>query len=99
MGQATLIIRERRVDGSGGILDIKVWRVPNSVLPSRHVYKYSLYYGRDGKRLVGYDNERGKGDHIHVNGLEKAYLFTTLEKLLADFFEEVRTQEKADDKP
>jgi len=27
--------------------------------------KYSLFYGRAGSRIVGYDNERDKGDHRH----------------------------------
>jgi len=26
MAKATLIVRERRIDGSGGIMEIKVWR-------------------------------------------------------------------------
>ena len=99
MARATLIIRERRVDVSGGILDIKVWRVPAPVPPSIHTYKYSLYYGRGGQRLVGFDNERGKGDHIHVTGQEKPYSFTSLDILLKDFFAVVRALEDHDDKP
>lgn len=85
-----MIIRERRVDRSGGILEIKVWRVPTPVPPSEHDLKYSLYYGRKGERLVGFDNERGKGDHMHILGEERPYIFTTLEALLADFFTEVK---------
>jgi hypothetical protein len=34
---------------------------------------------------VGFDNERGKGDHKHVLDVESAYRFTTSEKLLEDF--------------
>jgi hypothetical protein len=55
------------------------------VPPSRHRYKYWLFYGRPGERLAGFDNERGKGDHKHVLDMESAYRFTTLEKLLEDF--------------
>ena len=90
MDKATLIVHERRVDASGGILEIKVWRVPNPVQPSTHEYKYALFYGRPGIRLVGFDNEFGKGDHMHVAGSEMPYSFTSLERLLADFFVEVR---------
>jgi len=36
MGKAPLIVHERRVDASGGIMEIKVWRVPHAVRPSRH---------------------------------------------------------------
>jgi hypothetical protein len=90
MAKATLISHERRVDASGGIMEIKVWRVPNPVRPSTHDYKYSLFYGRRGVRLVGFDNELGKGDHLHVAGIEKPYAFADLGRLLADFFAEVR---------
>jgi hypothetical protein len=39
---------------------------------------------------VGYDNERGKGDHRHFRGAETAYAFTSVEKLVADFWSDVR---------
>ncbi len=71
-------------------MEIKVWRVPNPVQPSKHEYKYSLFYGRPNLRLVGFDNEQGKGDHMHVAGAERPYSFTDLDQLLADFFAEVR---------
>ena len=90
MPDAALIIRERRIDASGGLMEIKVWRVPSPVPPSEHDYKYSLYYGRHGVRLVGYDNERGKGDHMHIAGTEQPYRLVSLRQLLADFFAEVR---------
>jgi hypothetical protein len=31
---------------------------------------------------VGYDNERGKGDHRHFQGVESAYAFTSVEQLI-----------------
>jgi hypothetical protein len=90
MTRASLIVHERRIDASGGIMEIKVWRVPGPVQPSTHDYKYSLFYGRPGRRLVGFDNELGKGDHMHIAGVESPYNFASLEQLLADFFAEVR---------
>ena len=41
--------------------------------------------GRDGQRLVGYDNERGKGGHKHIGAVETRYKFVSIEKLVADF--------------
>lgn len=82
---AELLIRERMLFADGAIIEIKVWRVPGSVPPSRHDLKYSLFYGRPGLRLVGYDNERGKGDHRHYLDREEPYVFATIEQLLADF--------------
>ena len=80
-------LKESRDDGS--IIEIVVWQVPKSVPPSKHAYKYRLYFGKDGTCRVRYDNERGKGDHKHVGEVEKDYIFESLEKLLADFRSDV----------
>ena len=42
------------------------------------------------RRVVSYDNERGKGDHRHVRDQEEPYIFTTVEQLVADFLADVR---------
>jgi hypothetical protein len=55
------------------------------VVGSAHSFKYSLYFGRAGERLIGYDNERGKGDHRHYGDREEIYDFVSVEKLMADF--------------
>ena len=34
--------------------------------------------------FVGF-NERGKGDHCHVGGRERAYAFVSVEQLVEDF--------------
>jgi hypothetical protein len=81
----------QRVDyDDGGIVEMVIWRVPAPVLPTSHGLKYSLFYGRPGIREVGYDNERGKGDHRHFKGREMSYRFTTVEQLMADFWVDVR---------
>jgi hypothetical protein len=49
-----------------------------------------LFYGRPGIREVGYDNERGKGDHRHLRGVESPYRFSTVEQLMSDFWSDVR---------
>jgi hypothetical protein len=41
------------------------------------------------ENFVGYDNERGKGDHRHRHGREDSYRFTTVEKLVSDFLADV----------
>ena len=87
--RATLVIRERIVFDDGALIDMKVWQVPKPVPPSGHSLKYSLFYGRPGQRLVGYDNERGKGDHRHYADREEAYSFVSIERLLADFRSDV----------
>ena len=67
-----------------------LWRVPSPVRPSVHGLKYSLFYGRPGIREVGYDNERGKGDHRHYGDLEEPYSFAGVDQLIADFLADVR---------
>ena len=43
-----------------------------------------------GKRLVGYDNERGKGDHRHIGRVQMPYAFTDVATLLRDFLQDVK---------
>ncbi|MGH9616092.1 MAG: toxin-antitoxin system TumE family protein [Acidobacteriaceae bacterium] len=83
--KADLLIHERVFFEDEFMIEIKVWRVPEPVPPTTHGLKYSLFYGRAGFRIVGYDNERGKGDHCHYKNQEQTYEFTSIEKLLADF--------------
>jgi Family of unknown function (DUF6516) len=83
--EAILLLRSKEVFPDGAILEIVIWKVPDPVAGSAHTFKYRLYYGRNGQRIVGYDNERGKGDHCHLDGKEYPYLFTSAQALLADF--------------
>jgi hypothetical protein len=86
---ARLLHRERMNFDDGGVVEMVLWCVPEPVAGCRHPYKYRLYYGRGGTRIVGYDNERGKGDHRHRGGSEEPYRFTTVEKLINDFLADV----------
>ena len=63
--------------------------VPRPVPPSEHGFKYRLVFVRDGVRVVGYDNERGKGDHRHLGDTERPYRFKDVPKLLDDFMRDV----------
>lgn len=85
---ADLLYREKR-SYAGGIVELVIWRVPEPLSPSEHPFKYRLVFVRDGKRLVGYDNERGKGDHGHVGKTEQPYLFVDEIRLLEDFWQDV----------
>lgn len=87
---ATRIFYDRMDFPDGAIAELTIWKVPEPVVGSSHSLKYSLFYGYPGRRVVGYDNERGKGDHRHLEEQEKPYSFTTVEKLIADFVADVR---------
>lgn len=79
-----LFFRQRIDYDDGGIVEMVIWRVPSYGAPSLHEFKYSLFYGRVGRREVGYDNERGKGDHRHFRGVETFYPFVGVEQLMVD---------------
>ncbi len=76
----------------GAIVQIKVWRLDHPTGERPHGLKYSLFYGRPGERIVGYDNERGKGDHRHYREREEPYVFVAFERLLNDFWSDVRAE-------
>ena len=86
---AVLLERSKTVLPDGAVVEIVLWQVPLPVAGSAHSYKYRLFYGRDGRRIVGFDNERGKGDHCHLDGQEHPYTFSTVAALLDDFRAEI----------
>ncbi|MEI8394116.1 MAG: DUF6516 family protein [Rhodospirillaceae bacterium] len=92
MTEAVLLRSRKRVYADGAILSIRIWGLVESVPPCEHRLKYSLFYGYPGCRLVGYDNERGKGDHRHLGETETPYLFTNISRLLIDFAEDVERE-------
>lgn len=87
--KARLIIRDRRVFEDGRLIEIVIWKTPVPVPPTGHGLKYRLFYGCKGERILGYDNERGKGDHRHYGDREEPYVFSTMEQLLDDFERDV----------
>jgi hypothetical protein len=96
MRKATPIISTKDLLEDGGIMQIRVWALPIELPPSQHRYKYSLYYGQDGERLAAYDNERGKGDHKHMRGVEYPYVFVSIDRLVDDFMADVAAMQRGD---
>jgi hypothetical protein len=89
--KAVLIFHERHVIAENAFVEIVVWRVPKPVRGSAHQTKYRLALVVDGICILRYDNEAGKGDHKHVDGVERPYAFRNSEQLLADFWADVET--------
>ena len=92
MSEAILIEDRKLLLDSGAIVQIRIWQLPEATEERPHGLKYSLFYGRPGERVVGYDNEAGKGDHRHYREREEPYQFTTYQNLLADFWQDVRRE-------
>ena len=89
-----MITRFKDVTPQGGVIELVVWRVPEPVPPSEHGFKYRAAYAIDGVRVVGFDNERGKGDHFHIRGIERPYNFTSVNQLVEDFIAAVDAARK-----
>jgi len=87
--KAKLLRRIREVWGRG-VIEGVIWEVPEPVPPSEYRIKYRLAYLVDGVREVGYDNERGKGDHKHIRGAELPYEFTGVPALIREFLQDVK---------
>jgi len=87
MSRAKLILDNKTVLTDGRIVQRKIWLLPAADDGRPHGLKYRLYCGKDGKTIVRYDNELGKGDHRHIGPSEEehAYTFTSLVRLLEDF--------------
>ncbi len=90
--KAELLLDERHILAEDVFVEIVVWRLPRSLRGSKHRYKYRLALIEQGRCVLRYDNEPGKGDHRHVNGREFAYEFVSLVRLLDDFRAEVRAR-------
>lgn len=88
--KATLIYRFEQDYDDGTMLRMMIWQVPAPIPPSTHPFKYRLVYLEEGKRVVGFDNERGKGDHRHAGQKESPYAFVDVETLVNDFVAAVK---------
>lgn len=86
--KSTLIRHEKVTDELRNTVEIKLWKVPQTV-DKPQGYKYSLVYIVDGKRVIGYDNSERKGDHRHYGDVEEPYSFTTLRQLTDDFLNDI----------
>lgn len=88
--KAELLVRRRVSLSDDAYAELVVWKVPAPVKGSGHPYKYRLAYVADEVCLLRYDNEAGKGDHLHIGDAERPYAFTTIDDLLSDFMRHIR---------
>ena len=87
--KATLIAKSKEIHDDGSIIEVVIWELSEPIPPCEHPYKYRLYFGSGGVCRIRYDNERGKGDHKHINADEMTYRFTTIDQLLDDFEDDI----------
>ena len=78
-----------RTTGGAAVAELKIWSVPRSKdYPQGR--KFSLFLVCSGEVLVGLDNHKPKGPHLHLGDRELPYLFRGTESLLADFWDLAR---------
>lgn len=91
--KAQLLIKQRFVLSEISFAEIVVWQLQSSLAGSTHAYKYRLAYVLNGYCVLRYDNEAGKGNHIHINDQENSYNFISTEQLIDDFFAQIKRME------
>ena len=92
--EAELLLRERFVLSRRAFVEIVVWKLPKPLSRSIHAFKYRLAYVANGRCVLRFDNEAGKGDHKHVDEIEVPYEFTDLARLQDDFWAAVRRRRR-----
>jgi hypothetical protein len=83
--KAIPLLRRRVVVAADAFVDVAVWKILKPAPLSTQGFKYRLAYVVRGECVLLYDNERGKGDHRHMEGPEEPYDFSTPDQLMADF--------------
>lgn len=87
--KADLVLKERFLFDDHLFAELVIWRVPVPLRGSSHEFKYRLALIEKGVCVLRFDNEAGKGDHMHIGDDEIAYSFRDLDALQADFWAEV----------
>ncbi len=88
--KAQLLLKQRLVLSEIAFAEIVIWQLPAPLDGSEHGYKYRLAYVVDGHCVLRYDNEAGKGNHLHINQQEIIYDFVSTEQLIDDFFAQIK---------
>lgn len=84
--KAVLLLKQKLTDEDGDILELVIWKVPIGTRNPKGVH-YRLAFIPQGhaRPTLLYDNHYPKGPHKHINGVESAYAFVDLHRLIEDF--------------
>jgi hypothetical protein len=88
--KARLLLDRRIVLSPGVFAELVLWSLPTPLAGGDHDYKYRLALVAHGKCVLRYDNEAGKGGHIHRLEKEYAYRFRSVDRLIEDFMQDVK---------
>lgn len=87
--RARQLLNRRVVLAPDAFAELVIWQLPQIQPGSAHQFKYRLAFVVDGECILHYDNEAGKGDHRHRAGRETSYVFTSVDALVKDFFNDI----------
>ncbi|MGE5027128.1 MAG: DUF6516 family protein [Betaproteobacteria bacterium] len=87
--KARLIRYLKKIYPNGVLVEMVFWQLPKPTKDRPHGLKYRFYCGQKDRCIVRYDNENGKGDHIHYGTEEHPYVFVSPEQLVADFLGDI----------
>jgi len=91
--KAKLLLKRRLILSELSFAEIVIWQLDLPLSGSAHAYKYRLAYVVNGLCVLRFDNEAGKGNHLHLNDQEIAYDFVSPDQLLKDFFAQIKQLE------
>jgi hypothetical protein len=97
--KAALLLRERIVHSEDSFAEILLWKLPRPLAGSSHAFKYRLAFVVQGECVIRFDNEAGRGDHLHVGTRETRYPFVSPERLVADFERQIGRWNRANRHP
>ena len=88
--RARNLIDRRITLSTTAFAELVVWELPAPLTGSGHRYKYRFALVAYDVCVFRYDNEAGKGDHVHIGTVEKPYLFIDIDKLTTDFLADAK---------
>ena len=91
--KAQLLLKQKFVMSETVFAEIVIWQLPAPLDGSTHNFKYRLAYVVNNQCVLRYDNEAGKGNHVHINQQEISYNFVSAEQLVDDFFAQIKRME------
>jgi len=75
------------------IAELKVWEVQTtSYYPEGRKFSLFLVWKDSGEVIIGFDNHKPKGPHLHRRDREEAYQFKDVDQLVEDFWSLVRME-------
>lgn len=82
-------IYEYKQSDNGYLIELRIIRVKKDEnFPEGIKYSLVAIEKKTGRRILGFDNERGKSHHMHRLGRELPYAFKDEWQLIGDFYKE-----------